>query len=409
MLDSVVIVGAGQGGFQTAASLRQDGFSGRIVLIGDEPGLPYQRPPLSKAYMSGKAEVAELEFRPAAFYAEQKIEILHDTAVSIDRRQKQVGLKSGGTISYGHLVLSTGAVNRPLTVPGADFDGVFVLRTLSDADQLKQRLGSTRNVVVVGAGFIGLEFAAVARAAGIDVQIVEMAERPMGRAVTPAMSAFYVTAHEAWGAHFHFGRGLRRIAGQNRHVTGVELDDGRSLPADMVIVGIGVLPNVAIAEAAGLEIRNGIVVNSALLTSDPHISAIGDCAQFPCSYADTPIRLESVQNAADQARNVAAGLMGKPAPYTALPWFWSDQGDLKLQTVGLPTGYDATVILGNQESRSFSVLLFRAGRLIAVESVNRPADFMMARKILARTTKPLMLETAQAAGFDLRSWEMANR
>lgn len=407
-LNSVVIVGAGQAGFQVASSLRQDGYAGRITIVGDEPGVPYQRPPLSKAYLLGKIGAHALRFRPPEYFDEHRIDRLHDSVIAIDRAHRCVRLTSGTSVEYDHLVLAMGARNRVPAVPGVELDGVFGLRTLADTDALSPRLGSIENAVVVGAGFIGLEFAAVAAAKGIKVHVLEIADRPMARALSRPMSELFAQAHRGWGVTLDLQQGLVRIVGKSGKVTGVETSDGRHLQADLVVYGIGVLPNAELAVAAGLDVANGIRVNELLQTSDPAISAIGDVASFTSPYANTPIRLESVQNAVDQARSVAARLMGKPVPYAALPWFWTDQGELKLQIAGLSDGHDETVLLGSPESRQMSVLCFRQGCLIAVESVNRPVDHMSSRKILGRA---VTLTPAQAAepGFDLKAYELATR
>ncbi|MBV8850892.1 MAG: FAD-dependent oxidoreductase [Methylobacteriaceae bacterium] len=409
-LHSVVIAGAGQAGFQTAASLRQDGYDGRITLVGDEPGLPYQRPPLSKAYLMGKTSAEALCFRPEKFFADNKIEVVAPTRVTaIDRTNRRVALASGGALEYDHLVLALGAHNRTLPIPGADFEGVFGLRTLADADAIGAMLADAQEVVVAGAGFIGLEFAAVASVLGKSVHVLELADRPMARAVSPAMSDLFADAHSSWGVKIDFGQGLAGILGEAGRVASVETTDGRKRPADIVVFGIGVLPNVAIAAEAGLDIDNGIKVDADLLTSDPAISAIGDCASFPSPHAASHIRLESVQNAADQSRAVAARLMGKVAPYAAVPWFWSDQRDLKLQIAGLSSGCDHTVIIGNADERRMSVLCFRRDKLIAVESVNRGSDHVAARKIFGRGMPALAAAEASKPGFDLKAWEAATR
>ncbi|MFJ3483196.1 NAD(P)/FAD-dependent oxidoreductase [Pseudomonas sp. NPDC090202] len=408
-LASIVIVGAGQAGYQVAASLRLEGYTGRIVLIGDEPGLPYQRPPLSKAYLLGKIADTALLFRPADFFATQNIELIQDQASAIDRLNRRVLLSSGDAVGYDHLVLATGAHNRPLAVPGAHLEGVFGIKTKLHADTLAPLVHQARDVVVVGAGFIGLEFAAVAAALGANVHVLELGDRPMARAVSREMSEVFRQAHEGWGVQFDFRQGLASIEADNGKVCAVITSDGRRLPADLVVYGIGVIANVQIASEAGLDIENGIKVDAHLLTSDPQISALGDVACFPCLHNDQrPIRLESVQNAVDQARCVAARLMGKPAAYEALPWFWTDQGPLKLQIAGLSSGYDSSVIVGSPETSQLSVLCFRDDQLIAVESCNRPGDHMAARKILARAPQ---LTAAQAAepGFELKAWEAANR
>jgi len=409
LLRSVVIAGAGQAGFQTAASLRQDGFAGRIVIIGDEPGLPYQRPPLSKAYLMGKTTAEALTFRPEKFFADNRIELIAQTRVTaIDRTNKRVALSSGGALDYDHLVLAFGAHNRTLPIPGADLDGVFGLRTLADADAIGAMLADAPEVVVAGAGFIGLEFAAVASALGKSVHVLELADRTMARAISPAMSQLFADAHALWGVKIDFGQGLARIDGDGRRVTGVDTTDGRKRPADIVVFGIGVLPTVAVAAEAGLDIDNGIKVDAMLVTSDPTISAIGDCAAFPSTFADSYIRLESVQNAADQGRAVAARLMGKAAPYSAVPWFWSDQRDLKLQIAGLSIGAGRTVVVGNPEERRMSVLCFKRDKLIAVESVNRGSDHVAARKIFGRGAPALSPEEASTPDFDLKGWAAAH-
>ncbi|EJM24376.1 NAD(P)H-nitrite reductase [Pseudomonas sp. GM21] len=408
-LASVVIIGAGQAGFQVATFLRQAGYEGSITLIGNEPGLPYQRPPLSKAYLLGKIQENNLLFRPAEFFATQRIELLHDTATAIDRLNRRVLLASGAAVSYDHLVLATGAHNRSLPVPGAELAQVFGIKTKADADALAPLVKEARDVVVIGAGFIGLEFAAVAAALGANVHVLELGERPMARAVSREMSEVFRQSHEQWGVHFDFRQGLSRIIEDNGKVCGVQTTDGRTLPADLVVFGIGVIPNAQLAIEAGLDIENGIKVDAHLLTSDPHICALGDVASFPCQQnSEQHTRLESVQNAIDQARAVAARLMEKPSPYSALPWFWSDQGDLKLQIAGLSHGYDSTVVLGSAKDKQLCVLCFRNDRLVAVESCNRMGDHMAARKILARAPK---LTAAEAAvdGFDLKAWEAANR
>lgn len=406
---SVVIVGAGQAGYQVAASLRQEGFTGRVTLVGDEPGLPYQRPPLSKAYLLGKIGPDTLLLRQEEFFGKQNIELVHGRATAIDRLNRRVLLADGAALQYDHLVLATGAHNRPLPVPGAELKGVQGIKTKADADALAPLARTARNVVVVGAGFIGLEFAAVAATLGANVHVLELGDRPMARAVSREMSAVFSAAHKQWGVHLDFHQGLAQIHGDNGAVCEVETADGRKLPAELVVFGIGVIPNTDLAAEAGLHIENGIRVDAELLTSDPQISALGDAACFPCLHNEgLPTRLESVQNAVDQARCIAARLVGKPAPYAALPWFWTEQGNLKLQIAGLGGGYDSSVILGDADAGQLSVLCFRGGRLVAVESCNRMGDHMAARKILARPPR-LSEAEASAEGFDLKAWEAANR
>ncbi|MBO0735233.1 MAG: FAD-dependent oxidoreductase [Alphaproteobacteria bacterium] len=404
MADRVVaVVGSGQAGFQVAASLHQEGFAGRVVLIGDEPVPPYQRPPLSKTYLAGEAGVDELWLRPSEFYAKQHIELVCGDAVTgIDRVERRLSLASGLQMSWDHLVFATGARYRPLRVPGSELDGVLPLRTLADANTLRQRLNEARDVVVVGAGFIGLEFASVAMARGANVHILEITHHPMGRVVSQTVARFFTEAHIRWGAEFSLGTGVARILGEGGRVAAVETTDGRRLSADLVLICIGVIPNTELAGAAGLPVDNGIVVDEHLVTSDPAIFAIGDCANFPTPFAGGRVRLESVQNAVDQGRCVAARLAGRPEPYEKVPWFWSDQGDLKLQIAGITVGHDQSVVRGEPASRSFSVFCYRAGRLIGVESVNRTSDHVAARRMLAGEPR-LAPEQAADLDYDLRA------
>jgi 3-phenylpropionate/trans-cinnamate dioxygenase ferredoxin reductase subunit len=406
--NSIVIIGAGQAGYQVSASLRQEGYAGAITLIGDEPGVPYQRPPLSKAYLLGKVAVDALRFRPPTYFDDNQITRIQSNVTVIDRENHNVSLSNGQRLQYEHLVLATGARNRVPTVPGIELNGVFGLRCLADADALSQSLSSAKRVVVIGAGFIGLEFAAVAAARGIKVDVLELGTRPMARAVSTVMSKVFDQAHGSWGVQIHYGQSLAEIHGIDGQVSSVQLASGEIVPTDLVVYGIGVIPNAELASDAGLCVSNGIVVDALLLTSDPAISAIGDVVNFPCPWATQSIRLESVQNAVDQAKSVAARLMGKPVKYAGLPWFWTDQGELKLQIAGLSDGHDEIVILGELEQRKISVLCFRAGRLVAVESCNKPVDHMAARKLIARYTS-LSPAEASVEGFDLKAYEAATR
>ena len=403
-MSGVLIAGAGQAGFQVAASLRDNGYAGRVVLVGEEPELPYQRPPLSKAYLDGKADEETLRLRPEAFYDEHHIEFLPgESLLRIQRPTREVELSSGRRLAYDHLVLATGSRNRALPVPGADLDGVVQLRTRADAADLRQRLPEIRRAVVVGAGFIGLEFAALAVQRGIAVTVVEAAERPMARALSPAMSSFFRAAHEANGVRFAFAALATGITGESGRASGVETAEAGHVPGDIVLVGIGVVPNIDAAVEAQLAVGDGILVDEELLTSDPHISAIGDCASFPTPFADgARVRIESVQNAVDQARCVAVRLAGRPAPYAAVPWFWSDQGSLKLQIAGLSCPHELAVPRGDPASGAFSVFCFARGHLVGVESVNRPADHMAARRLLLGRV-PITPEQAGDSGFDLKA------
>jgi 3-phenylpropionate/trans-cinnamate dioxygenase ferredoxin reductase subunit len=379
---TVVIAGTGHAGFQLAASLRQHGFAERVCLINDEAHLPYQRPPLSKAYLKGEGRPDSLMFRPDKFYRDQNIELISDRAASIDRAARRLVLESGSFLDYGHLVLATGARNRLLDIPNASLADVRYLRILDESEALRQRIGSARHVVVIGAGFIGLEFAATARAKGLEVDVLELGTRVMARAVTAEISDYFHERHIAAGIRLHLGVQATSIESDGTSVTGVSLIDGRHIPADLVVVGVGVLPNVEMAKKAGLAVAAGIIVDEHLLTSDPDISAIGDCALFASPRFGGSLRLESVQNATDHARCVAARLTGDAKPYDGQPWFWSDQGDDKLQIAGLTTGYDQVVMRGDPAQKAFSAFCYRAGKLVGIESVNRAGDHMFGRRFL---------------------------
>src|SRR5664279_1695384 len=398
----VLIVGAGHAGFQLAASLRQHGFGGRIGLINDEAHLPYQRPPLSKAYLKGEGRPDSLMFRPEKFYRDQNIELIADRAVAIDRAARRLSLRSGAALDYGHLVLASGARNRLLDIPNANLKDVLYLRTLDESEALRQRIASAQRVVVIGAGFIGLEFAATARAKGLEVDVAELGARVMARAVTAEISQFFQDRHTAAGIRIHLGVQATSIESDGVNVTGVSLSDGRHVPADLVVVGVGVLPNIELAAQAGLPVAAGIIVNEQLLTSDPDISAVGDCALFASPRFGGSLRLESVQNAADHARCVAARLTGDARTYDGLPWFWSDQGDDKLQIAGLTTGYDRVVVRGDRAQRSFSAFCYKSGQLVGIESINRASDHVFGRKILGMNRS---IEPEQAADltFDLKA------
>ncbi|MGO9421229.1 NAD(P)/FAD-dependent oxidoreductase [Roseiarcus sp.] len=400
-LSPVVIVGAGHAGVQAAASLREEGFDGEIVLLSDERELPYQRPPLSKAFLKGDMDLHGLPLRAEAFYRDQRIGLrLGVRATRIDRAARRVELADGSSIGYGHLILATGARQRRLDVPGVDLPGVFALRSIADATALRQRIAAGLRVVVIGAGFIGLEVAATAAKLGAETAVIEIA-RPMGRAVSPVLSDFYAEAHRAFGARLFLGVGVSAIKGSEK-AEAVVLTDGEVLPADLVLVGVGVTAEDTLAREAGLECKNGVVVDAHLVTSDPAISAIGDCAAFPNATLGYVTRLESIQNAVDQAKRVAARIAGKPGPYNALAWFWSDQGDLKLTIAGLSHDVDEWVVRGDPATRAFSIFGFRGGKLAVVESVNRAGDHAAAKRIFA-TGKSLTPAEAADPAFDIRA------
>jgi 3-phenylpropionate/trans-cinnamate dioxygenase ferredoxin reductase subunit len=403
MQEAVVIVGGGQAGYQIAASLRTEGYGGPVVLIGEEPHPPYQRPPLSKAFVLGKQDQTRLLLRPESYYGDHQIELVAgEKVVAIQRTTRTIGLKSGRELSYGKLVLALGARNRRLPVPGADLEGVCYLRTLVEAIELKQRLEQTQQVVVIGGGFVGLEVAASARTLGKPVTVVEALPRLMARAVGPLISDFIRVAHAARGTEIVLNVHVKEIRGSAGKVREVVLSDGRVIAADLVVVGVGILPLTELAHEAGLPIDNGIVADEFLRTADEHIFAIGDCAQYPSAFSGSRVRLESVQNAVDQGVCVARTIAGKPAEYRAVPWFWSDQFDIRLQMAGLPEGHDRQVVRGNPETGKFSVFHFRGGELCSVDSVNRPADHLLARKLLGAKTA-LSPQQASDESVDLKT------
>lgn len=400
--DGIVIVGAGQAGYQLANSLRDAGFGAPLTLIGDEAELPYQRPPLSKAFLSGATGAGAVTFQQRPHFEAKRIALrLGEKVARIDRDARRVVFADGASLGYDRLVLATGAANRVL--PGSEgIAGIHSIRTLADARAIRSALETSRNAVVIGGGFLGLEFAAVARERGVSVSIVEAGGRLMGRAISQPMSQAFQAHHAALGSALFLGAGIRRLIAEGGNVSAVELADGTMLPADLVVVGIGVAPNTALAQEAGLDCANGILVDACLATSDPRIFALGDCAVFPSRFSLHPARLESIQNAVDQARHLAAVLTGSGAAYDSVPWFWSDQGGAKLQIAGLAQDIDEEVLRGDVAGMKFSVFRFRGGRLAAVESVNRPADHMAARRLL---TAEAALTPGQAAdsAFELKS------
>ena len=403
-MKGVVIVGGGHGGSQVAASLRSEGYEGPITLIAEEADIPYQRPPLSKTYLK-EPERGLQELRPEAFYQSHNIDLrLKTRATAIDRRARSVLLDNGGTVDFEHLVLAIGSRPRIPQIPGVEVDGVFTLRDAADARRIHEGFVGAESVVVIGGGFIGLELAATARSLGRTVTVVEAADRLMGRAVAPEISQHFLELHRGWGSTVLLKAPAAGIVGDgNGHVAAVQADIGDPVPADLVVLGIGVVPNVELAETVGIAIDNGIVVGPDLKTNDPGIFAIGDVAAFGEVSIGQRIRLESVQNAVDQAKAVAKTIVGKGEPYRAVPWFWSDQADVKLQMVGL--AHDATqrVVRGKPEDGAFSVFQFAGDRLVEIDSVNRGADHMLGRRVLDSGAN---LPTPGQAGdesFDLRS------
>ncbi len=379
----VVIVGAGQGGAYAAIQLRQLGFEGTIALIGRESEPPYERPPLSKEYMLGEKEWERLLIRPADFWAGKQIELLLDAEVTaVAASERQVTLGDGRVVGFGELIWATGGDPRPLSCPGANLPGVHGVRTRADADAILGELAGVSRVCIVGGGYIGLEAAAVLRKLGNDVTLLEVLPRVLARVAGPQLSAFYEQEHRAHGVDLRTETGVVEILGEDR-VSGVRLSDDSVVDCQMVIVGIGIIPAVAPLLLAGAAGGNGVDVDEYCRTVLPHVWAIGDCAAHASKFADgAVIRLESVQNANDMASCVAKAITGDPQPYGATPWFWSNQYDLKLQTVGLSIGHDATVLRGDLQARSFSVIYLKAGKLIAIDAVNAIKDYVQARKLV---------------------------
>jgi len=385
-MDRVVIIGAGQAGVQAAASLRGAGFAGEIALIGEEPFPPYQRPPLSKAYLAGDLARERLFLKPGSFFRETACDLrLAVRAVAIDRAARTVRLSDGGTLSYSKLLLATGARPRPIRAPGADLAGVHYLRGIEDVDALRPELTPGKRLAVIGGGYIGLEVAAVAVKHGLDVTVVEGEARVMPRTASEPISRFFEEVHRAAGVKFMLGAAAQAFEGTALEGTArVEAvrAGGERIPADVVLVGIGVVPNDELAREAGLVCGDGIVVDECTRTSDPAIFAAGDCTNHP-ARGGTLVRLESVQNAIEQAKHAAHAMVGDPKPYREVPWFWSDQYDLKLQIAGLARGGDTLVLRGNPASRKFAVFHLRDGAVAAVEAVNAGPEYIAGRKLIA--------------------------
>ena len=380
--DGVVIVGAGHAAGTLAAGLRQGGYTAPVCLIGAEPLPPYQRPPLSKAWLKGEADPAGLLLRPASFYAEHHIDLRLSTRVAgIDRAAARVRLENGETIPYEHLVLATGSTLRRLAVPGIDSDGIFELRTEADAQALRARLGPGVRLAVVGGGYIGLEVAATARGLGAEVVIIEREQRLLARVASQTLSAFFADFHRTKGVTLMLAASVTGFSTTAGKVSGVILASDETVACDLALVGIGALANDALALDAGLVCRDGIVVDEHAVTSDPAIFAIGDCTQRPMARYGRSVRLESVPNALEQARQVVARLCGKPTPAAEAPWFWSEQYDLRLQIAGLSLDVAKTVVRGDPASARFAVFHLDAdNRLQALEAVNSPAEFAAARQ-----------------------------
>ncbi|CAG9166180.1 NAD(P)/FAD-dependent oxidoreductase [Cupriavidus pampae] len=396
-LADLVIIGASYAGTQLALAARANGFAGPITMIGDEPHAPYQRPPLSKGFLRDEVDASSLPLQSPERFAEERIVLRTGVrALRIDRDARTVELSDGSAIGYDRLALTTGARCRTLLCDGAELGNVYYLRDLADARAIRDAASRARHAVVVGGGFIGLEVAAALRKLGLDVTVVEMQERLLQRAVPPLISSFLMQAHEQQGVRFRMSSRVRRLVGQAT-VAAVELESGEVIAADMVVAGLGVVPNVELAEACGLVVDNGIVVDAFARTSDPSIVAAGDCASYPNPWlnasgqggsANHCVRVESIQSANDLARVAAATVADRATPYDAVPWFWSDQYGYKLQMVGASAGHEQIVLRGDVASGKFTALYLRDGTLIGADSVNRPIDHMAVRRLVAARLRP---------------------
>jgi 3-phenylpropionate/trans-cinnamate dioxygenase ferredoxin reductase component len=381
----VVIAGAGHAGGTAAAMLRQYGYEGPIALVGEEPIAPYQRPPLSKAWLKGEADADSLALKPEEFYAENGIELMLGVSVTaIDRDAHAVALSDGRTLPYEHLIVATGARARALPVPGADLKGVLSLRSAADAEELKAALGPGKRLAVIGGGYIGLEAAASARALGAEAVVIEVEPRILARVSCPVISEFFTAYHRARGVEFELGARVTALEGREGRVAGVRLADGRLLPCDVALVGIGAPPNDEIARAAGLTSEGGVVVDVHARTSDPAIFAIGDVSYRPLAHYHRAFRLESVANALEQARQAASAITGRAPPPAEVTWNWSDQYDLKYQFAGLPFDVDDILVRGDPASARFAVFHLAGDVIQAVEAVNAPAEFMAGRQLIAQ-------------------------
>ncbi len=390
----VVIIGAGQAGGQTAYSLRQGGFAGEITIIGDEPAPPYQRPPLSKAYFKGEMDAERLFLKPLDYYAEHRIDLMiGEAATAIDLGAKQVTLASGRELGWDKLVIATGARPRRLSLTGSDLGGIMELRTLADVDKLKTLAAPGARMVVIGAGYIGLEAAAVGVQLGLKVTVLEAMQQVLSRVAGPEIGAFYTRVHREAGTDVRLGARIEAFEGIGL-VSGVRMADGEIIPADLVLVGVGVLPNMEMALEAGLVCGNGIVVDEAMRTSHPDVFAVGDIAWRPLVHYDREGRLESVHNAIEGGKLAAAAILGANPPPVEAPWFWSDQFDLKLQTAGLWTGADERVVRGDVAGRAFAVFYLKEGRVLAVDAVNSAPEFIVGKKLVAAKAKVAPAELA---------------
>ena len=386
-MEELVVIGGGQAAIQCVASLRKEGYSGSITLVGEENHLPYQRPPLSKGFLSGSTESDRLYLKKIEFFQENSIQLnLGVTANRIDRDNCIVNLSDGKSIGYDKLVLATGSRVRKLKFPGSDLEGINYLRGIDDAESLKDGLLKSKNLVIVGAGYIGLEVAAVATEFDTKITVIEMADRVMNRTVDPIISDYYQELHSKNGVDFILNESLERVDG-NKTVEQVICSGGSSIEADILVIGAGVIPNIELAEESGLSCDNGICVDEYGQTEDAKVFACGDCTNHPNEKLNRRLRLESVHNAMEQSKTVATSVMGNRTAYNQIPWFWSDQYDHKLQIIGLSGDHDEVLIRGNQEESKFMLFYLKGEELIAVDAVNNPKEFLICRKLVENKVK----------------------
>jgi len=396
----MVIIGAGHAAGQAAASLRQEKYEGPITIIGDEPHIPYQRPPLSKQYLSGEQAIERVYLRPEKFYADKDVTLkLGVNATEIDREAKQVVLDNGENVPYDKLIIATGSRPRILNIEGSDLKGIHYLRTIADVDAIRDEMAAGKNLVIVGGGYIGLEVASVGIEKGLNVHVLEMESRILQRVTTTQMSEYYHNLHSGRGVNIHTDTMVRGFAGSDQ-VEQVLCGD-ESFDADLVIVGIGIMPNIELAQDAGLECDNGIVVDDHCCTSDPEIYAAGDCTNHPNPLLNRRLRLESVPNAMEQARVCVSNMLGGDKIYAAMPWFWSDQYELKLQMVGFSADGDEHVLRGNMEENQFAVFYLNNGKVVAADAVNSPKEFMVCKQLVGKAVDPATLANPETELKDL--------
>ena len=387
----LAIVGAGQAATQAIQQLKQNEYPGKITLIGDEEQLPYQRPPLSKGFLSGEITEERLQLRPKEFFDSNDIELILNTRVeSIDLQNNSVVLSNGNNIVFDELLLTTGARARQISLPGSELQGVFLLRNISDVEKLKPKMQSGNNLVIIGAGYIGLEVAAIAKKMGLNVAVLEEQERVLKRVVSPRMSEFFQKLHESNGVELRTSTKVKGVGGET-NAEYVELADGTKIKCDLVLIAVGSIPNDDLAKQSGIDTDNGILVNNACCSSKPNVFAAGDCTRFYSNRFQQKIRLESVQNAIDQGEAVANSICGVDEDYDPIPWFWSDQYDIKLQITGIAQEYDESILVGDPTAKKFYIAYLKSGRLIAVDSVNHPRSYMTARRNLGQSWRDDLL------------------